>query len=81
MAKTRRHEKNLAKVQSMIDGNYAEKINDFNRVTRSKRPLGSLIIDSISLFHNFCETTKNYDQNNWLGLISSGEESVCTHIK
>ena len=62
-------------------GNYAEIINDYNRITRSKSPLGSLIIDSISLFHNFCEPTKNYDKNNWLGLISSGEESVCTHIK
>ena len=37
-------------------------------------------IDTISLYHNFCETTKNYDENNWLGLLSSGEESVCTHI-
>tara|TARA_Y100001968_G_scaffold74253_1_gene65681 strand:+ start:67 stop:687 length:621 start_codon:yes stop_codon:yes gene_type:complete len=62
-------------------GNYAEIINDYNRVTRSTSPLGSLIIDSISLFHNFCEPTKNYADNNWLGLISSGEESVCTHIK
>ena len=62
-------------------GNYAEIINDYNRVTRSTSPLGSLIIDSISLFHNFCEPTKNYAENNWLGLISSGEESVCTHIK
>ena len=62
-------------------GNYAEIINDYNRITRSKSPLGSLIIDSISLFHNFCESTKNHAGNNWLGLISSGEESVCTHIK
>tara|TARA_E500000331_G_scaffold227897_1_gene218114 strand:+ start:479 stop:1954 length:1476 start_codon:yes stop_codon:yes gene_type:complete len=63
------------------NGNYAEIINNYNRITRSKSPLGSLIIDSISLFHNFCEKKKNYYENNWLGLISSGEESVCTHIK
>ena len=62
-------------------GNYAEIINDYNRITRSKTAAGSLIIDSISLFHNFCENSKNYDYNNWLGLISSGEESVCTYIK
>tara|TARA_B100000700_G_scaffold121079_1_gene135949 strand:+ start:671 stop:2149 length:1479 start_codon:yes stop_codon:yes gene_type:complete len=62
-------------------GNYAEVISDYNRINRSKSPLGSLIIDSISLFHNFCEPTKNYDGSNWLGLLSSGEESVCSHIK
>ncbi len=63
-----------------ITGNYTEIINNYNRNIRSKSPLGTLIIDTISLFHNFCETTKNYDENNWLGLLSSGEESVCTHI-
>ncbi len=63
------------------DGNYAEIIDDYNRITRSKTAIGSLVIDSISLFHNFCEASKNYDDNNWLGLISSGAESVCTHIK
>ena len=62
-------------------GNYAEIIDDYNRITRSKTVTGSLIIDSISLFHNFCESAKNYDNNNWLGLMSSGAESVCTHIK
>ena len=63
------------------EGNYSEIINDYNRITRSKTPTGSLIIDSISLFHNFCEISKNYDNNNWLGSISSGDESICTHIK
>ena len=63
------------------EGNYAEIIDDYNRITRSKTAIGSLIIDSISLFHNFCESSKNYDDNNWLGLISSGAESICTHIK
>ena len=64
-----------------ITGNYTEIINNYNKNIRSKSPLGTLIIDTISLFHNFCETTKNYDESNWLGLLSSGEESVCTHIK
>ena len=63
------------------DGSYAELINDYNRITRSKTATGSLIIDSISLFHNFCEKSKNYANNNWLGSISSGDESICTHIK
>ena len=63
------------------EGNYAEIINDYNRINRSKTPTGSLIIDSISLFHNFCEISKNYYYNNWLGSISSGDESICTHIK
>ena len=62
-------------------GNYAEIINDYNRIKRSKTVAGALIIDSISLFHNFCEESKNYNENNWLGMISSGEESVCTYIK
>ena len=63
------------------EGNYADIITDYNRITRSKTPAGSLIIDSISLFHNFCEASKNYANNKWLGLISSGDESMCTHIK
>ena len=63
------------------EGNYAEIVDDYNRVTRSKTAMGSLIIDSISLFHNFCESSKNYANNKWLGLISSGAESACTQIK
>ncbi len=66
---------------TIIEGNYAEIIDEYNRVTRSKTMIGALIIDSISLFHNFCESSKNYANNNWLGLISGGAESVCTHIK
>ena len=64
-----------------LEGNYAEIIDNYNRINRSKTEIGSLIIDSISLFHNFCEKSKNYSNNNWLGLISSGDESLCTHIK
>tara|TARA_Y100001968_G_C19356192_1_gene717302 strand:- start:709 stop:1386 length:678 start_codon:yes stop_codon:yes gene_type:complete len=63
------------------EGNYAEIVDDYNRITRSKTSMGSLIIDSISLFHNFCESSKNYARSNWLGLISSGAESICTQIK
>ena len=63
------------------EGNYAEIIDDYNRINRSKTAIGSLIIDTISLFHNLCESSKNYYNNNWLGLISNGAESVCTHIK
>ncbi len=62
-------------------GSYDEIINDYNMITRSKSNIGSLIIDSISYFHNFCESSKNYYQNNWLGLVSSGAESMCAHIK
>ncbi len=68
-----------------MEGNYAEIIDNYNRITRSKSGIGSLIINSISLFHNFCETSKNYRKyevnSDWLGLISSGAESACTHIK
>jgi len=74
---------NCEKIKEIVgtDGSYAELINDYNRITRSKTATGSLIIDSISLFHNFCEKSKNYANNNWLGSISSGDESICTHIK
>ncbi len=63
------------------EGYYYEIIEDYNRISRSKKPVGSLIINSISLYHNFCEANKNYNENNWLGLLSSGAESSCTHIK
>tara|TARA_Y100001968_G_C19453624_1_gene770531 strand:- start:7488 stop:8993 length:1506 start_codon:yes stop_codon:yes gene_type:complete len=63
------------------EGNYSEIIDNYNKLNRSKRSIGSLTIDSISLFQNFCEVTKNYYNNNWLGLISSGSESYCSHIK
>ncbi len=63
------------------DGNYAEIIEDYNLNVRSQTPTGSLIIDTISYFHNFCERRTNYRNSNWLGLISNGAESECVHIK
>ena len=56
-------------------------VNEYNQFTRSKSAVGSLVIDSISLYHNFCETSKNESKNNWLGLLSKGPESNCIHIK
>ena len=60
---------------------YARIIEEYNRDKRSINNQGSLIIDSISYFHNFCESNKNYLNNNWMGKISRGEESECIHIK
>ncbi len=60
---------------------YAGIIEEYNRDNRSLNNQGSLIIDSISYFHNFCESNKNYLNNNWMGKISRGEESECVHIK
>ena len=60
---------------------YASIIEEYNRDKRSVNNQGSLIIDSISYFHNFCESNKNYLNNNWMGKISRGEESECIHIK
>ena len=62
-------------------GNFEEIIYEYNQLTRSKSAVGSLMIDSISLYHNFCETSKNEFKNNWLGLLSKGAESYCVHIK
>ena len=63
------------------NGSFEEIINEYNEFTRSKSAIGALIIDSISLYHNFCETSKNEFTNNWLGLLSKGAESYCIHIK
>ena len=63
------------------NGNFEEIISEYNEFTRSKSAVGALVIDSISLYHNFCEISKNQFTNNWLGLISSGAESYCIHIK
>ena len=63
------------------EGNFAEIVNDYNEFTRSKSATGSLVIDSISLFNNFCERSKNIFNNEWLGSISQGAESNCIHIK
>ena len=62
-------------------GEYSKIIDKYNRDVRSKKPSGELIIDSISLFHNFCDSTKNWRNRNWLGVISSGDQSQCTHVK
>ena len=62
-------------------GNFEEIVYEYNQFTRSKSAVGSLVIDSISLYHNFCETSKNDSKNNWLGLLSKGAESNCIHIK
>ena len=64
-----------------IEGEFAEIIDEYNQFTRSKSGTGSLAIDSISLFNNFCETSKNFYKNNWLGIISKGSESNCIYIK
>ncbi len=63
------------------NGNFEEIVYEYNQFTRSKSAVGSLVIDSISLYHNFCETIKNESKNNWLGLLSKGAESNCIHIK
>tara|TARA_Y100001968_G_C19453672_1_gene770579 strand:- start:7994 stop:9484 length:1491 start_codon:yes stop_codon:yes gene_type:complete len=63
------------------EGSFSEIVNEYNQFTRSKTATGALIIDSISLYHNFCERSKNIFNNKWLGSISDGAESFCTHIK
>jgi hypothetical protein len=60
---------------------YAEIIEEYNRDSRSLNNQGSLIIDTVSYFHNFCDSNKNYLNNNWMGRISMGDESQCIHIK
>ena len=63
------------------NGEFDEIVYEYNQLTRSKSETGALVIDTISLYHNFCETSKNEFRNNWLGLLSKGAESYCTHIK
>ena len=60
---------------------YAEIIEEYNRDSRSLNSQGSLIIDTVSYFHNFCESNKNHFNNNWMGRISRGDESNCSYIK
>ena len=62
-------------------GRFSNIINEYNQFTRSKSATGSLVIDSISLFNNYCESSKNIFNDNWLGLISKGAESNCIYIK
>jgi len=63
------------------EGQYTEIIKEYNQITRSKSATGALVIDSVSLFHNFCESSKNKFKNQWLGDISKNAESICVHIK
>ncbi len=63
------------------EGSYKEIVNEYNQFTRSKSAVGALVIDSISLFHNYCESSKNAFSNDWLGSLSKGAESYCIHIK
>ncbi|MAN49261.1 MAG: hypothetical protein CMD04_00365 [Flavobacteriales bacterium] len=63
------------------EGSFEEIVDDYNQITRSKSAIGSLVIDSISLYHNFCESQKNIFENNWLGSVSKGAESYCIHIR
>ncbi len=62
-------------------GNFAEIIANYNQETRSKSSTGSLSIDTISLFHNYCSKPKNVFTEDWLGILSRGAESNCIHIK
>tara|TARA_B100000212_G_scaffold298959_1_gene243426 strand:- start:99 stop:1589 length:1491 start_codon:yes stop_codon:yes gene_type:complete len=63
------------------EGNFEMIVNEYNQLIRSKSPIGTLVIDTISLFNNFCEDSKNIFANNWLGSLSKGPESYCIHIK
>jgi len=62
-------------------GKFSEIIQEYNQFTRSESATGALVIDSISIYNNFCEKTKNAFNNNWLGKISKGPGSFCIHIK
>ena len=63
------------------EGKFSEIVNEYNQFTRSKSATGSLIIDTISLFNNFCASSKNIFGNSWMGSISEGAESDCVYIK
>ncbi len=72
---------NRQRCAGLDKGNFSEIINEYNQFTRSKTAIGALIIDSISLYNNFCERSKNEFDNEWLGSISGGAESECILIK
>ena len=63
------------------EGDFANIINEYNKFTRSKSGTGTLVIDAISLYNNFCESSKNIFVNNWLGSIAKGAESNCINIR
>ena len=60
---------------------WANIVEEYNRDVRSFKTAGPLITDTVSYFHNFCDSNKNYLNNNWMGILSKGAESQCTHIK
>ena len=64
-----------------VEGKFADIVSEYNQFTRSKSGTGALLIDSISLYNNYCESSKNIFGNQWLGSISKGAESYCVHIK
>ena len=64
-----------------VEGEFADIVSEYNQFTRSKSASGALLIDTISLFNNYCESSKNYFGDNWFGAISEGAESYCVHIK
>jgi len=63
------------------EGDFADIVSEYNQFTRSKSATGALLIDSISLYNNYCEDSKNNFKNEWLGSLSKGAESYCVHIK
>ena len=63
------------------EGNFADIVSEYNQFTRSKSATGALLIDSISLYNNYCEDSKNIFNDQWLGSLSKGAESYCVHIK
>ena len=63
------------------EGDFADIVSEYNQFTRSKSATGALLIDSISLYNNYCEDSKNIFNNQWLGSLSKGAESYCVHIK
>ena len=72
---------NVSPCLGIIEGKFADIINEYNQFSRSKTATGSLVIDTISLYNNYCESSKNIFGNKWLGSISKGPESNCIHIK
>ncbi len=62
-------------------GDYTDIINSYNKEVRSFGKAGPLIIDTISFFHDFCDTKNNFWRNSWLGELSSGAESECSHVQ
>ena len=62
-------------------GDYIDNILNHNNNIRSKTKQGSLVIDTISLYHNYCDPKRNKDKNNWLSRLSSSDESECNYVE